>query len=205
MTKGAIIRALLSYQEVITIDTSQKTIALFVGPSGSGKTTVADTICKRRHLKQICSYTTRPPRTPDEIGHIFLTEEEFDELEDYVAYTEFNGYRYCATAAQVEECDIYVIDVDGLQYFKAAYNGDKIPVVFYFDVPQEVVQQRMLQRGDNGIAVFQRINHDKEKFRDALARLNVLYDEVHVIHNEDLNESVKEIMTTLKKIQGRKL
>lgn len=182
-----------------------ETIALFVGPSGSGKTTVADALSAAYQMKQIYSYTTRPARTPDEIGHVFVTEEEFDELEDYVAYTEFDGHRYCATTEQVEECDIYVVDVDGIQYFKAAYNGDKIPVVFYFDVPQTVLQQRMMRRGDDGLAVFKRLSYDKEKFRNALQRLRSLYDDVYVIQNADIKQSMKEIMTTLKEIQRREL
>lgn len=182
-----------------------ETIALFVGPSGSGKTTVADVMCSKYQMKQIYSYTTRPPRSADEIGHVFVSDEEFDELEDYVAYTEFNGHRYCATTEQVEDCDIYVVDVDGIQYFKAAYNGDKIPVVFYFDVPQTVLQQRMMQRGDDGLAVFKRLSHDKEKFRNALQRLRSLYDDVCVIHNADIQQSVQEIMTTLEEIQRREL
>lgn len=180
-----------------------ETIALFVGPSGSGKTTVADSMCSKYQMKQIYSYTTRSPRSPDEIGHVFVSEEEFDELEDYVAYTEFNGHRYCATTEQVEDCDIYVVDVDGVQYFKAAYNGDKIPVVFYFDVPYGILQQRMLKRGDDGLAVFQRLSHDKEKFRDALPRLRSLYDDVYVLQNTDVKQSVKEIMKALKEIQRR--
>lgn len=182
-----------------------ETIALFVGPSGSGKTTVADALSAAYQMKQIYSYTTRPARTPDEIGHVFVTEEEFDELEDYVAYTEFDGHRYCATTEQVEECDIYVVDVDGIQYFKAAYNGDKIPVVFYFDVPQTVLQQRMMRRGDDGLAVFKRLSYDKDKFRNALQRLRSLYDDVYVIQNADIKQSMKEIMTTLKEIQRREL
>lgn len=183
-----------------------QTIALLIGPSGSGKTTVADTMSKAYDLRQIYSYTTRPPRTEDEIGHVFLSEEEFDELKDYVAYTEFNGYRYCATAQQVEECDLYVVDVDGAQYFKAAYNGDKIPVVFYFDVPTTVLQERMWQRGDDKLAVLKRLAHDKDKFKSALPRLRVLYDEVHVIDNlRGARSTAAEIMKTLKEIQRREL
>lgn len=183
-----------------------QTIALLIGPSGSGKTTVADALSKTYTLQQIYSYTTRPPRSENEIGHVFLSEEEFDELEDYVAYTEFNGYRYCATAQQVEECDLYVVDVDGAQYFKAAYNGDKIPVVFYFDVPSVVLQQRMLQRGDDKLEVLKRLSHDKEKFQNALPRLRVLYDEVHVIDNvRGVRSTAAEIMKTLREIQRREL
>ena len=100
-----------------------KTIALFIGPSGSGKTTVAEYLVKHYGFTQIESYTTRPPRFDGEVGHIFVSNEEFDQLKDFVAYTEFDGNRYAATAEQVESNDIYVVDVAGAEYFKEKYKG----------------------------------------------------------------------------------
>ena len=82
-------------------------IFLIVGPSGSGKSTIAEHLVETMNLKQIESYTTRKPRSRHEKGHIFVTDKEFDNLIDLVGYTEFCGHRYAATAAQVEENDIY--------------------------------------------------------------------------------------------------
>ena len=45
---------------------------LLVGPSGSGKTTVANWLEKEYNLRQVNSYTTRPPRFSNEPGHIFF-------------------------------------------------------------------------------------------------------------------------------------
>ena len=75
-----------------------KFIFLIIGCSGSGKTAITEKLEELYHLKSIQSYTTRPPRYDGETGHIFVSNEEFDELTDYVAYTEFAGFRYCATA-----------------------------------------------------------------------------------------------------------
>ena len=66
---------------------------LFCGRSASGKTTVADKLSCQYGYRQIESYTTRPPRIPGEIGHIFISNEEFDNLGELAAYTEYNGYR----------------------------------------------------------------------------------------------------------------
>ena len=101
-------------------------IYLIVGRSGSGKTSIVEYI--QNNFKQrtsIESYTTRPPRYDGETGHIFVSDEEFDKLTDLVGYTEFNGYRYAATAQQVEENDFYVIDPEGIHYFKENYKGTK--------------------------------------------------------------------------------
>ena len=90
-------------------------ILLLIGASGSGKSTVARYLCEQYGLRQIDSYTTRPPRYRGESGHIFITDEEFDQLQDFVGYTLYNGHRYGATAQQVEENDIYVIDPAGVE------------------------------------------------------------------------------------------
>lgn len=100
-------------------------ILLLIGASGSGKSTVARYLCEQYGLRQIDSYTTRPPRYRGEPGHIFITDEEFDQLQDFVGYTLYNGHRYGATAQQVEENDIYVIDPAGVEFFRTAYHGDK--------------------------------------------------------------------------------
>ena len=59
-----------------------KYIVLIVGESGSGKSTICDELTKRYGLKQVESYTTRPRRSEDEDGHTFVSDEEFDKLED---------------------------------------------------------------------------------------------------------------------------
>ena len=64
---------------------------LLCGKSGCGKSTISE-ILQTKGLKVIQSFTTRPKRTPNEQGHIFISKEDFDCLHDYVAYTKFNGY-----------------------------------------------------------------------------------------------------------------
>lgn len=108
-----------------------KNIYLVVAPSGAGKTLITETLEHDYGYKSIQSYTTRPKRSPDETGHTFVTDAEFDKLTDMVAYTEFCGNRYCATKEQVEANDLYVIDPKGVEYFKEKYNGNKgIKIIF---------------------------------------------------------------------------
>ena len=84
-------------------------IFLIVGPSGSGKTTLVEMLEQSLGMTSIESYTTRKPRYSGEKGHIFVSDEDFDQLKDLVGYTEFDNHRYAATAMQVEHNDIYVI------------------------------------------------------------------------------------------------
>lgn len=174
-----------------------KTIALFIGPSGSGKTTVAEYLVKHYGLTQIESYTTREPRYAGECGHIFVTDNEFDQLKDFVAYTEFDGHRYAATTEQVENSDIYVVDVAGAEYFKEKYKGNKKPIVFLFDVPPDVVKQRMIDRGDNKEHVEQRIQNDAIMFQNVEERLVAIYDDVVRIENFNVEIAAATIVCYL--------
>ena len=170
-----------------------KTIALFIGPSGSGKTTVAEYLVKNYGFTQIESYTTRAPRYDGEVGHIFVANADFDQLKDFVAYTEFDGNRYAATADQVEENDIYVVDVAGAEYFKEKYKGSKKPIVFYFNLPANIRKQRMQNRGDPYQLIVQRMDNDERMFANVGNRLKSIYDEVWLIENYDVQETAAYI------------
>lgn len=141
-----------------------KFIVLLMGKSGSGKTTIADVLNKKYGWTSIQSYTTRSPRYPNETGHIFVTDEEFDALGEMVAYTEFAGARYCATTQQVEENQVYVIDPDGYEYFMKAYNGKKLVIPIGILCEEEKLFERMIARGDSFANASARIEHDKKKF-----------------------------------------
>lgn len=91
-------------------------IYLIVGRTGSGKDYLAYKFCSKYNLKELKSYTTRPKRFEDEDTHIFINPEDSKLYTDRVAETNINGYEYFATKQQVEDCDIYLIDPNGLKY-----------------------------------------------------------------------------------------
>lgn len=159
---------------------------LLMGESGSGKTAVANALYEKYGLSQVVSYTTREKRSHNEDCHIFISDNEFDELEDLVAYTEYNGHRYGATAQQVEENYIYVIDPDGVDYFMEAYNGTKTPIVIYLSVPEETRCCRLIGR-DGMYNAMERINYDRKAFANAKIMADV------VVENDNLTKCVDEI------------
>ena len=123
-------------------------IFLIVGCSGSGKTTITERLEQKYGLKSIQSYTTRPKRYEDESGHIFVSDEEYDKLTDMVAYTEFAGNRYCATAEQVENNDLYIIDPKGIDFFMKSYKGSKTPKVIFINSNLTTRYERMVGRAE---------------------------------------------------------
>ena len=123
-------------------------IFLIVGCSGSGKTTITEQLEQKYGLKSIQSYTTRPKRYEDESGHTFVSDEEFDKLTDRVGYTEFAGNRYCATAEQVENNDLYIIDPKGIDFFMKSYKGSKTPKIIFISSNLTTRYERMVERAE---------------------------------------------------------
>lgn len=180
-----------------------KYIYLLIGESGSGKTTIANRLVKEKGLKQLWSYTTRPPRCEGEPGHIFV--KDFDPRVKCVAYTKFDGNHYWATQEQIEENDIYVVDPDGLLYFMLRYDGDKLPIVFFIDTTVRTRRRRMRLRGDSREMIRNRLRHDKvafAAFRDSF-RLSTerpyLACDVDNNYGDEGYESVVEFIDWLEK------
>lgn len=164
-----------------------KNFLLIVGNSGSGKTTVVEELQRRYGLKSINSYTTRPPRYEGETGHIFVNTTDMPPESEMVGYTYYNNNHYWATAQQVAENDLYVIDVAGINYFHEHYKGDKPYLVVQIWAPEEVCKQRMLARGDSEDAAENRIQYDRLVFANVKADV--------VIKNETtLDDCITEIL-----------
>ena len=87
---------------------------LIVGRTGSGKSYLAS-LLEEKGLKQLRSYATRAPRGADDNTHIFIAKEEAASMKNRVAEPKISEYEYFATKQQLEECDVYVIDPNGVE------------------------------------------------------------------------------------------
>lgn len=109
----------------------KKVLIFIVGESGVGK----DTVAKVLGYPQVCSYKEGSPRVGEVNGiqHYFVTKEEMDEIykrDDLIAYTQTGSVRYCATAEQLNHpITIYIINEDGMKWFKKNYKHDDIELV----------------------------------------------------------------------------
>lgn len=172
-----------------------KGIYLFVGESGNGKTSVVEELEKLYNFKSIQSYSTRPKRSENESGHIFISEEKFDQLSELIAYTKFNNFRYCATSEQVEANDLYVVDPYGVEYFKQHYHGKKIPYVIYIYTDFKTRIERMKNRGDSDSQILQRIVNDIDAFK------NVKDISDTKIHNNDFKKCVQRCFEFIREME----
>ena len=157
---------------------------LFVGKSASGKTTVADLLEFKYGLRQVRSYTTRQPRYEGEQGHIFVSEEEFNNLGELAAYTFYNGNHYGTTFDQLNECSVYVIDPQGVETLLSKHLGRPI-VILYFNTSAYTRINRMLNRGDSDTQIVGRLLQDEKDDWEAWLVNSMLYlnNEDVVIHN----------------------
>lgn len=139
-----------------------KPLFLFVGKSASGKTTIANLLEKKYSFNQVESYTTRKPRYDGERGHIFITEDEFNNLEDMVSYTFYHNNQYGTTAGLLDENDIFVVDVPGVESLLEKYQTKRPICIIYFDTNVATRIRRMINRGDSDMEIIARLLQDEE-------------------------------------------
>lgn len=174
-----------------------KNIYLLVGPSGAGKSSIARELSRRYGMKEVCSYTERPPRSKDEPGHIFVTPEQFDAAGEMSAYTVYNGYRYGVPQRMIDDSDLYVIDPAGVRYLTEHYRGCKGIVVIAVWIPAAERRKRMLMRGDPLDAVRSRLRTDLTVF-SALPDMSDI-----MIRNDALDVSVDAVKAYIDLVEQR--
>ena len=177
-------------------------LLLFVGPSGCGKTTVAQEFEHKNNFKTIQSYTTRSQRYDGEIGHVFISEDEFDALKNIVAYTHYNGHRYCTTKEQLDEATSYVVDLPGVETLFRNYDTKRPILVFYFDTTVTTRIDRMLDRGDGDTAIVGRLHNDEaydwfDKLESLVWKHNYKWHSNVELHKINANKNLDEVMAQI--------
>lgn len=157
--------------------------------SSAGKDTLVNKLCERTGYRQLISYSTRPRRTNEGDTHIFVTEEDYQEMFEagqVAAYTEINGCRYWCTIDQLFSTDIYVIDPIGVEVLRSLNIPNLRIVSVYINVPEEIRKQRAKSRGDDMSVYRSRSLSERQQFRDMKKNMAVDY----VIPNTELAKSV---------------
>lgn len=112
-------------------------IYLIAGRTGAGKDYLATKLIEMSKQingtpwKQVKSYATRPPRTPDEDTHTFISPEEVKDYKDkIVAYTKIGNYEYFATDEQVQGSDMYIIDPNGIEELTKSMPNTEFQIIY---------------------------------------------------------------------------
>lgn len=179
-----------------------KYIFLLVAPSGSGKDTVANKLCEDYGFTKVRSYTTRPRRVNDNTdthNHLFITEEVYQNIistQQVVATTIFSDYHYCATQEQINNNDLYIVDICGIETLKHNYIGTKQVKVIGIECSLDDREERMLKRGDNVNQVCRRLAHDVRAFYGWNNHLDICFTN----NNNELENCCKQIKSYVDKL-----
>ncbi len=177
-----------------------KPLFLFCGRSASGKTTIANMLSEKYEYVQVESYTTRKQRFDNEPGHIFVTEEEFNNIGELAAYTYYNNCHYGTTFEQLEVSDIYVVDVPGIESLLEKLKDDKRPIcILYFKASTYNRILRMIDRGDSDMMIISRLLQDEKddwlKQLDSLVwKYSNIFGKDVQLYNINTNGDLKNVM-----------
>jgi guanylate kinase len=173
------------------------------GPSGVGKTTLCKRILAMRDdIIYSVSATSRPMRPGEKHGreYFFLTKAEFQrwiELEKFIEYAEVHGQLYGTPKRFLEENltrgkhVIMDVDVRGARTLMGVFPYPS--GLYFFIIPPDIaeLERRLLQRNTDA---------DKEirsRLASALEELEYRNDYQFVIENNDLEETLLDILTTI--------
>jgi guanylate kinase len=122
-----------------------RVVLTITGPSASGKSTLERLMCDKpgSGFHRIVSTTTRPPRKGEVDGdaYYFVSQEEFDALEDAGEFVENNRFGAHSYAANLSE-------------FRRAFDARKIAVVILDPNGRAQLLRSARQLGWNVVSVF---------------------------------------------------
>ena len=144
---------------------------LLVGKSCSGKSTIAREL-KKLGLKEVVTYTTRPPRENevDGVSYHFISQEDFLKKEKQGFFAETTSYNvangetwyYGSAVEDLTNDKVIIVNPHGLKQIKKIKYLD--PIAFYILVDKTTIMNRLKTRGDNKFEADRRIIADDFDF-----------------------------------------
>lgn len=179
---------------------------MLVGKSCSGKTTIVKEL-KKLGLKEIISYTTRPPR-PGEVDGItyhFLMKEEFLEKYHDGFFAETTSYNvtsgetwfYGSAVKDLSDDKVIIVNPHGLKQLRKIKSLN--PVAFYITAGEETIWNRLRKRGDDSAEARRRLNEDDKDFSGIIDDVDFAFSNDIGLSTETLAEI---ILNTYRKVIG---
>lgn len=181
--------------------TMENKVIVLCGAPGSGKTTVRKYLTENFAIEPVLTHTTRPKRKGehDGIDYWFETRETFFE-NHYLEYVEYDGNLYGSSYESLERAwqkapvATIVLDTKGAETYLERI-PEKTEVVYLCVTDEKVQRERMEQRGDGADKIRRRLASQEAKRDRKLPERLVKH--VHVIENDDWEETKVKIQTLL--------
>jgi guanylate kinase len=182
-------------------------IFVFTGPNGAGRRTVAEMSGSTLGMKQVLSYTTRPPRSNETDGqdYHFLKPAEFFQAQqngDFLEITEIDGNLYGIKSQDIEKMFqqkgtiCLILNRHGAETLKSLYGGHVVRIFIYAN--RDVVEKRFREKGYKEDLIANLMSHYDEE----MAYKNECE---HAFENIDLAHTVFDLSKTLDKYMQRNL
>lgn len=176
-------------------------VIVLCGAPGSGKTTVRKYLTENFAIEPVLTHTTRPKRKGehDGIDYWFETRETFFK-NHYLEYVEYDGNLYGSSYESLERAwqkasvATIVLDTKGAETYLERI-PEKTEVVYLCVTDEKVQRERMEQRGDDADKIRRRLASQEAKRDRKLPERLVKH--VHVIENDDWEETKVKIQTLL--------
>lgn len=182
-------------------------IFVFTGPNGAGRRTVAEMSGSTLGIKQVISYTTRPPRATEVDGqdYHFLKPAQFfqaQQNDEFLEISEIDGNLYGIKNRDIEQkfqskgSVCLILNRYGAQKLKELYGEHVVRIFIYAD--RKLVENRFRDKGYNDEQITAIMTHFDEEmaYKDECE---------HAFENIDLAHTVFDLTKTLDNYLQRNL
>ncbi|WP_442602891.1 guanylate kinase [Paenibacillus sp. KN14-4R] len=180
---------------------------VFTGPHGAGRKTVAEMSGATLGVKQVLSYTTRPPRQTEVEGqdYRFISPVEFANAQNNDEFLEvkqidnhFYGVKSQDVATMLRErgSAFLILNSAGASTLKELYGDKLVRILIYVD--RKTLLQRMKENGESDTDIERYMSHYDEEvsYRSQCE---------HFFENVDLAHTVFDLTKTLDNYLNRNL
>ena len=176
-------------------------LVTIAAPSGGGKSSICSEILRLNpDIRYSVSWTTRPLRGKEKNGidYIFTDISTFQKkIEEgfFLEYALVHGNYYGTSKSFVDDClfeekiVIFDIDVQGVELIKN--KGYDVVTIFILPPNQEVLRQRLMNRGTDSLDVI------KQRLENAKKEIDYIQNYDYLVINDDLNRAIELVNSIL--------
>lgn len=148
---------------------------VLIGKTATGKTRIKDELVKMGY-ESVVTTTTRPMRDGEiqDVTYHFVDKSQFRRMDAQGLFAETTSYNtvhgrwyYGTQLADLEndENKVIILNPDGIKSLPQKMDISKWFVV-YLDCPEEIISERLKNRGDDTDEVIRRMEADRKDFEN---------------------------------------